>query len=920
MAEVTGDIGGTPVQLNNAATEATLKQLVSAVALLSVKLNKDAKTQDQINRQMKKFYENLDKANKQQVNLTKSQREAQDQIRDGIKLADERNRIEKRSQYIAREVTFGLFKLNQAAQSAVTGLTSIMNEMSTLGNSITGAANVFAQIPVVGTVLSRVFGAIAGAADRSYKAFQQSASVGANFSGSINEMIESASLAGLTIDQFSALVAKNGESLAMLGKGTADGARRFATLGKMMRDSGVADQLYRMGYTAQDINDGMLQFTSRLAKGGALQTMTTTQIADVTGRYLKELDAVAKLTGQSKEALQQQEQARMRDAQYLTLRNRLDAEGQKNLELLMASIPEGMRDGAKEVLATGTATTEAGAQFLAFMQQSGRDLASLGINARRTGTITLGQVTGIGKTMKREATDFANSGVGETAGLFINEMNGIVVAANQYKAQQQDLEQAIADQTKAERERKAQEERLKKEGLDPASLQRFQQQIAELSNRFTKLLGENIPTLMGSFNTLANFITNYLIPAFKFVIDNLKELVVGFLAFKAAMIAYQLKVKFQESKAHLWGKTPADARFVRPLGAMGPGGPVDVDGDEKGKGKGKGKKPSRVGGFLKGGGLAIAGMGASYASGALEEAGHEKSAAATDIAGTAATYAGTGMMIGSVIPGLGTAVGGIIGGLAGSALGLWDNWNRLFGKSLDDIREEAAKKIQESGGLTVNEKLFAEKDKQSYESYIKDRDALLKEKIQALGKDASEAQKIDAAKQALIEVNKKYANKIKSLSVEVPADKKTTTATPVQAEKPEDKKTTTATPVQAEKPEDKKTSVVDFDPSKVAKNYNDPMMLLKQELSQQKGKEIQDKLKEIEKLKEDEKAKAVASMPNESSAETARLERQEILAKKMDDVNTSLQQLIALEKRYLTIGEQHLDVTRSMTGDLFLAA
>ena len=98
------------------------------------------------------------------------------------------------------------------------------------------------------------------------------------------------------------------------------------------------------------------------------------------------------------------------------------------------------------------------------------------------------------------------------------------------------------------------------------------------------------------------------------------------------------------------------------------------------------------------------------------------------------------------------------------------------------------------------------------------------------------------------------------------------------------------------------------------------MILLKQELSQQKGKEIQDKLKEIEKLKEEEKTKLATSTPNESSAETARLERQEILARKMDDVNTSLQQLIALEKRYLSIGEQHLDVTRSMTGDLFLAA
>ena len=34
MAEVTGDLGGQPIQLNNAATEATLKQLLAAMTVM----------------------------------------------------------------------------------------------------------------------------------------------------------------------------------------------------------------------------------------------------------------------------------------------------------------------------------------------------------------------------------------------------------------------------------------------------------------------------------------------------------------------------------------------------------------------------------------------------------------------------------------------------------------------------------------------------------------------------------------------------------------------------------------------------------------------------------------------------------------------------------------------------------------------
>lgn len=49
--------------------------------------------------------------------------------------------------------------------------------------------------------------------------------------------------------------------------------------------------------------------------------------------------------------------------------------------------------------------------------------------------------------------------------------------------------------------------------------------------------------------------------------------------------------------------------------------------------------------------------------------------------GETASYAGTGAMIGSIIPGVGTAIGAGVGGLFGLGKGLYDNWGALTGKS-----------------------------------------------------------------------------------------------------------------------------------------------------------------------------------------------------------------------------------------------
>jgi hypothetical protein len=96
------------------------------------------------------------------------------------------------------------------------------------------------------------------------------------------------------------------------------------------------------------------------------------------------------------------------------------------------------------------------------------------------------------------------------------------------------------------------------------------------------------------------------------------------------------------------------------------------------KGAGYLSKVGGVGKLAKGVGIgaigALAGEGLQYGGEKLKEAGYEKTGKAVGTTGTAVKYAGYGAMIGSVIPGVGTAIGAGIGGVIGAGKGIYDNY------------------------------------------------------------------------------------------------------------------------------------------------------------------------------------------------------------------------------------------------------
>jgi hypothetical protein len=122
--------------------------------------------------------------------------------------------------------------------------------------------------------------------------------------------------------------------------------------------------------------------------------------------------------------------------------------------------------------------------------------------------------------------------------------------------------------------------------------------------------------------------------------------------------------------------------------------------------KGFGGKALKFGKAIGPGALtAVAGMGLDYLGSKYQEdamktgdEGTMNKARAANVGSKALQWGGAGAMLGSIVPGLGTAVGGAIGGALGGAVGIWESYFS------DDAKAQDAqlKQIRESNGLLTD--------------------------------------------------------------------------------------------------------------------------------------------------------------------------------------------------------------------------
>ena len=189
-------------------------------------------------------------------------------------------------------------------------LVKTISQFANVGDSVERAADVFAKVPIVGSM----FTAVAGAAQKVTDSYLAVAKSGATFGGSMSNFAASASAAGMTMDKFGALIARNGEGMLALGATTEEGAKRFSQISKTLRTS--SSDLYALGFSTEDVNQGLASYGKLLRIQGRQGTMTNDQLAAGAKNYLKEIDALAKATGVERAQIEEKLKQVQEDAQF----------------------------------------------------------------------------------------------------------------------------------------------------------------------------------------------------------------------------------------------------------------------------------------------------------------------------------------------------------------------------------------------------------------------------------------------------------------------------------------------------------------------------------------------------------------------------------------------------------------------------
>lgn len=343
MADVTGSIGSEHVELNNAATEATLKLLLQATLTA--------------NRQSLSSIQQL--AQSSGLNPQTVQAASQGLAETGAAGETAADRLEALNKRV--ETTKLVFTtLDETLRKAVAG---------TLQSSdVFGALS---KIPGPAGVVANAFQRLAEFQENNFKTYQQISTAGANFGGSLTEMRQAAAGTYMTLEEFGGIVKKNSSTLSMMGGGVNEGTKAFARLSNQLLSGESGKHLMALGYSAAEANQGMLDYitmTGGRTSAELKNANSTKAITEASTGYLEQLDGLARITGQSREQQAQELAAASKNAAWQAKLQSMSEDERKKAVAGMANALAVGGKGAVDAFQSkimGIAPDKAGQMFIA---------------------------------------------------------------------------------------------------------------------------------------------------------------------------------------------------------------------------------------------------------------------------------------------------------------------------------------------------------------------------------------------------------------------------------------------------------------------------------------------------------------------------------------------------------------------------
>ena len=587
--------------------------------LLTGKLaGKSGKEFDKLTKQIKTAAEEYRKANKEDKEATRNLKNVNKELK-------------------STEKSFDRFdgELRKASQALRPFKTSIANLGDASGEGAKKLSNMFDMFSEFGASGGLISG-VARSFDYIIETFTSMSQVGAQFGNDMLGMQRAANEARLPLGEFSALIQDNAPALASLFNTTQEGARQMIGFTKGVRDAASDEGLYGLGITVEDLNEYMGTYLQTQRFRGRAQAVTQQQVIDQTIKYTKELDLLAKLTGTSRKALDDQVKAQQADAIYQRAKNDMSADQQIQADALIASlngVNPALAEQAKSIMATGIGFGDLGNTLMGMNPELVATLKNFkGLTANgKTATDIMGMLGESGRNFNAAFPDaavfrFAEGAVGEVG--TINQQLSTITA------------KSIEDQRKQQKEI-AENNRV----LEP-----FREGMKGLNAAFGELKVEFFQHIVPGITMFTEFITgpfkDTLLGFASFMQDNPKKTAAILLTGLGATILFD---------------------FAKQVAIVAAGVKLGMVGKGAGGMGGLGKNVAKAGGAMAGLGIATTGVG-------IAETAETNLGKSAGVATAAAGGALTGAVIGSAVPIIGTAIGAAVGGLIGGGIAAYKGW------------------------------------------------------------------------------------------------------------------------------------------------------------------------------------------------------------------------------------------------------
>jgi hypothetical protein len=554
-------------------------------------------------------------------------------------------------------MTAGVDLVNAANQGSANSLKSFGAATAGAGGKVGmagRAAGIFGEVlGAASTGLSELakagIGFMLGQTKQLIAGFQSMSAAGAVYSGGLISMTDTALSAGMTLDQFSKAVTQNRDAFARSGLGVAEGSKRMAAAMQKGGDA-ARNGMFALGMGLEEQADAYATTMAIMAGPSRKLNASNEQIAAQTQEYAKNMKVLSDLTGEDTKS--KQEKLRQ-DNDTLAFQQILDGKSateQARINDAMMNMNADQQRAFRENMIYGSVISK----DLAIAQATNRGIAEFNtktFKAAQDGSLSAEQTARLQKDTMQSTHDaaMANKGMAMATSADAQAASAINLRATQYTA--------TFAKSEEERAKIAAEQAAGAKGAGGVAVDLMAQQ-QEMSIRMQALA----LTHLDSFSTA------------------LEE------SFKAAMLAVEALGKL----ANAVEENPLKSLFLSLAGpilsvvaALTQFGPSIFKAFKGTGGVGSAASSylSKIGGastVLKGVGLGVVGAavgtGIQYGGDKLTEAGYEKTGKAVGVAGTATKYAGYGAMIGSVVPGVGTAIGAGIGGVVGAGKGIYDQY------------------------------------------------------------------------------------------------------------------------------------------------------------------------------------------------------------------------------------------------------